>query len=101
MRVLLGFGLGQNLKLILKIDDSFLVLLAEHVGGFLRFHVDIFEQFPQFGQLGVAFLVHFQLLLASAFSFFQTILELDDLDAQIGLVALHLATKIRTNGGIK
>ena len=61
MRVLLGFGLGQNLKLILKIDDSFLVLLAEHVGGFLRFHVDIFEQFPQFGQLGVAFLVHFQL----------------------------------------
>ena len=61
MRVLLGFGLGQNLKLILKIDDSFLVLLAEHVGGFLRFHMHIFEQFSQLGQFAVSLLVNLQL----------------------------------------
>lgn len=54
---LLGFGFGQKLQLVLKIDNSFLVFFAKHVSGFLRFKVDILQKFAQLSQLIITLLV--------------------------------------------
>ena len=58
---LLDFSFGQDLQLVLKIGNGFLVFLAKHVSRLLRLQMDIFEQLAQFSQLGVAFLVDLQL----------------------------------------
>lgn len=41
--------LGEDVDLVLEVSNRLLVLLAKHLCGLLRLHVDIFEKFSELG----------------------------------------------------
>lgn len=88
-------SLVQDLNLLLEIGDDLLVLLLQNVRSLLGLQVHIVEQLAQLQQLNVTVAVDIELRLGAALGLLQALGHLDDLDAEIGLLAFDL----RHDGG--
>lgn len=110
-----GFGFGQQINLFLEVIHDFRMLLLEDMGSLLRIQMHLVNQLAELGQLDVAVAVQDELethvnkgrysnrshclyshgiylVLGTTLSLLQTLGHGDDLDTQVGLLALDLET---------
>lgn len=91
---LLGLVLIELVKLLAKLSNGVIVLLAQIGHGLLMLNVGLFEVAAQLGQLGLAALVQLDLSGSRTTSFLKSLAQLLDFTGKVGTLLLSLGASL-------